>query len=217
MLSAHIYQTFRNIPISGTLLVNEIGRVGRHGSYANPAAKMRVLEQNKEVIRLKKGLYVLDGSAFGYPPSAAVSASAIYGPSYISQQWALSYYGLIPERVNMLTCITTKHGRTFENKLGTFTYSQVGAVYFAIGITTETIDEASVLIACPEKALADLILFDPYVPCHSIVALHRYLLEDIRFDMEALKSFDISIFQELAAQGQKVSGFNNLIKLIQKL
>lgn len=216
MLDAKIYQTFRNIPVSGTLLADEIGRVSQNRPYANPAAKMRELELSNVVIRLKKGLYVLDGSALGFPPSAAVCSNAIYGPSYLSEQWALSFYGLIPERVNALTAITTKHGRTFENKLGTFIYSQVDTAYFSIGITTTMMDSASVLIATPEKALADLILTDSYVPTHSVVALGRYLEEDLRLDMEALSSLNTQVIAECAAQGRKTSTFNNLIKLIQK-
>lgn len=217
MLETQIYQTFRNIPVSGTLLAEEIGRVEQNRPYANPAAKMRELESSRVVIRLKKGLYVLDGTAFGFPPSAAVSANAIYGPSYLSQQWALSYYGLIPERVNTLTSITTKHARTFENQLGTFIYSQVDSTYFAIGITTTEIDTASVLIATPEKALADLILTDRYVPYNSVAALRRYLEEDIRFDMSALAGLDSSILEVCANQERKSNIFRNLIKLIHKL
>lgn len=216
MLDAKIYHTFRNIPVSGTILAEEIGRVLQNRPYANPAAKMMDLERANIVVRLKKGLYVLDASAFGYPLSAAVCSNAIYGPSYLSKQWALSFYGLIPERVHTLTAITTKHGRTFENKLGNFVYSQVEATYFSIGITTTLIDTASVLIATPEKALADLILTDSNVPANSVVALSRYLAEDIRLDMAALSSFNTQVLVECATQGRKTSTLNNLIKLIQK-
>ncbi|MBQ9398373.1 MAG: hypothetical protein IJU08_07755 [Bacteroidales bacterium] len=41
----------------------------------------------------------------------------LYGPSYVSLHWALRWYGLIPERVETVTSVTTRHTREFENSL----------------------------------------------------------------------------------------------------
>ncbi len=49
-------------------------------------------------------------------------ANHLYGPSYVSLHWALRWYGLIHERVEAVTAVTTRHTREFENSLGLFTF-----------------------------------------------------------------------------------------------
>lgn len=175
------------------------------------------MERSGEIIRLKRGLYVVDGSDFGFPPSMPICSNHIYGPSYVSLQWALSYYGLIPERVYSMTAVTVKRSRDFSNKLGRFTYMQVPEKYFHIGISTAMNDGANFLIATREKALCDMILADPYVPNLSIIALKRYLEEDLRLDTDELEHFDTEIIRQCAECGRKKSTLTNLIKIIERL
>lgn len=61
-----------------------------------------------------------------------------------------------------------------------------------------------------------MILTDAYVPNLSMAALHRYLEEDIRFDMDELRSFDIDILTQCAQCGRKSSTIDNLIKIIRR-
>ena len=178
--------------------------------------KLSQMEKSGEVIRLKRGLYVIDGSILGYPPSAPICSNHIYGPSYLSRHWALSYYGLIPERVYELTAVCFKRTRTFENKLGRFSYRQVPEDYYPIGIKTEKYDGMTFMVASPEKALCDMILTDSYVPCLSMAALHTYLEEDIRLDMDELGSFDVDILSRCAQCGRKSRTIENLIKIIKR-
>jgi predicted transcriptional regulator of viral defense system len=49
-------------------------------------------------------------------------AFLIYQPSYISLEWALSLYGLIPEIVFNVTSITSQASRKYENATVVFTY-----------------------------------------------------------------------------------------------
>lgn len=210
-MNAEVIKTLRNTPVSGQILVNLIG------DFADTAKKLASMERSGEIIRLKRGLYVVDGSDFGFPPSMPICSNHIYGPSYVSLQWALSFYGLIPERVYSMTAVTVKRSRNFSNKLGRFAYMQVPEKYFHIGITTAKNDGANFLIATREKALCDMILSDPYVPNLSIVALKRYLEEDIRFDTDELENFDIEIIRQCAACGRKKSTLTNLIRIIEQL
>lgn len=210
-MNIEIIKTLRNTPVSGATLASMLG------NYADSAKKLSSMEQAGEIIRLKRGLYVADGSDFGYPPSMPICSNHIYGPSYVSLQWALSHYGLIPERVHAMTAVTVKRSRDFANKLGRFTYMQVPEQYFPIGICTETSDGANFMIATPEKALCDTILSDPYVPNLSVIALKRYLEEDLRFDIDELKNFDQNIIIECAECGRKRSTLLNLIKIIEQL
>ena len=215
MLPVGIYQSLRNVPISAPALIAEIGRYMPSGKYKSPAAKLSALEKNGDIIRLKRGLYVLNGGALGYPISAPICAQHIYGPSYLSMQWALSYYGLIPEQTYVYTSMTTKRTRLFDTPLGRYSYHQVASDYYPIGITMQTIDNWTCLVASPEKALADTILMDMYVPYNSRKALATYLEEDLRMDMGAVMRMDTSILQSCAQSGRKQQTLNNLIHIIQ--
>lgn len=183
---------------------------------SSPNEKIRSLERDGQLIRLKRGLYVVSNEVSGKPVNACLCANHIYGPSYVSQQWALRWYGLIPERVYTMTSVTTKRTRIFENSLGRFTYEQVMPEYFAIGIDSVEENGATFLIACREKALCDMMLHDSYLPRQSIKGLWQYLEEDIRFDMDELATFDVSIIEECAKLGRKKNILNNLIKILKR-
>lgn len=183
---------------------------------SSPGEKIRALEKDGQLIRLKRGLYVVDERVSGKPVNARLCANHIYGPSYVSLQWALRWYGLIPERVYTMTSVTTKRSRTFENALGRFTYYQVKPEYFSLGIKSMEENGVYCLMASPEKALCDMILCDSYQPAQSVRRLEQYLEEDIRFDTDALRDFDVRIVEACARMGRKEQILNNLIKIIKK-
>jgi predicted transcriptional regulator of viral defense system len=91
-------------------------------AYANPHAKIRQLLANGALIRVKKGLYVLSEDYNNAPFSLTILANLIYGPSAISLEFALSYYGLIPEHAYTITSITPQRNKIFEAPVGCFTY-----------------------------------------------------------------------------------------------
>lgn len=184
---------------------------------AAPNEKVRALEKDGQLIRLKRGLYVVDERVSGNPINVRLCANHIYGPSYVSLQWALRWYGLIPERVFTMTSITTKRTRKFENSLGRFTYYQVKPSYFPIGIRSVEENGVNCLMAGPEKALCDTILYDSYLPSQSVMRLEQYLEEDVRLDMDALGELDIRVIEACAQSGGKEQILNNLIKIIKKL
>jgi hypothetical protein len=184
---------------------------------AAPNEKVRALEKDGQLIRLKRGLYVVDERVSGKPINVRLCANHIYGPSYVSLQWALRWYGLIPERVFTMTSITTKRTRKFENSLGRFTYYQVKPSYFPIGIRSVEENGVNCLMAGPEKALCDTILYDSYLPSQSVIRLEQYLEEDVRLDMDALGELDIRVIEACAQSGGKEQILNNLIKIIKKL
>ena len=183
---------------------------------AAPNEKIRALEKDGQLIRLKRGLYVVDKRVSGKPINVRLCANHIYGPSYVSLQWALRWYGLIPERVYTMTSITTKRSREFENELGRFTYRQVKPNYFPIGIRSVEENDVNCLMASPEKALCDTMLYDSYLPSQSVVRLQQYLEEDMRFDMDVLGDLDVCIIEACAQNGGKKQIFYNLIKIIKR-
>lgn len=104
---------------------------------------------------LRRGLYVLAEPYLRNPVYPAELAAHIYRPSYLSLQWALSYYGIIPEAVMVFTSITTRRPRQFRNVYGEFGYQNVRPALFT-GYSRVNLSGRTILMASPEKALLDL-------------------------------------------------------------
>ena len=97
--------------------------------YGNPKTKLGRMVKEGIYTQIIKGLYETDAKTAGY-----LLAGSIYGPSYLSFDFALSYYGIIPEAVNVITCATfdKKKKRTYDTPFGHFSYRDVPAkVYCA--------------------------------------------------------------------------------------
>lgn len=185
-------------------------------TYKSPRNKIANLEIEGKLIRLKRGLYVVSPSVSGKLLSTELIANHIYGPSYVSMESALRYYGLIPESIHIVRSIALKRSRNFENSISKFEYINCRDDYFPVGIKQEIVGDYSFLIASPEKALCDLITYTPEVRPRFIKSLISYLEEDIRLDMEAFYKMDIRIFGQCAEVGKKRNDLNNLIKILQR-
>ncbi len=61
--------------------------------------KLRLLEREGQIVRIKKGLYVCNPELTGRMLSSELIANHLYAPSYVSMSSTLRYYGLIPEAV----------------------------------------------------------------------------------------------------------------------
>ena len=83
-------------------------------------------------------------------------ATALYQPSYLSLESALSSYGFIPEMVYAYVSVTAKINRTFDNKFGHFIYRHVKSEVFW-GYREVRTGAGRYLIAEPEKALLDYL------------------------------------------------------------
>jgi len=116
------------------------------------------LWKKKEYIgRLKKGMYFFADEK--EKMIAEEVSFLIYQPSYLSMEFILSYYGLIPEMVYAKTAITTKTTRKFSNDFGNFTYHHILPKLFFGYIPTETA-VGKYLVAEPEKAILDYFYFN---------------------------------------------------------
>ena len=124
--------------------------------YKKPRDKIRGLVRDRDIIRIKKGLYVL-GKDYNKPYNKYVLANLMYGPSYITGYTALAFWNLIPERVELMISMTTKKKKQFETPVGRFSYLYCPKTAFNIGIQLEDAgDQKNFLIASPEKALCDI-------------------------------------------------------------
>lgn len=169
------------------------------------------LEEDCTIVRLKKGLYVAntdDGTL-----SHELLANHIYGPSYVSMSWALSWYGLIPERVYLIQSMTTKHSRKFNNAIGTFHYQNCPDDYFPIGITTRGEGKIHYLIASPEKALCDYICYNK-VTLRFMKDAGAFLEEDLRFDTDIIQDLNLETIRRCAETGRKPNTLSTLLKFL---
>lgn len=167
--------------------------------YAQPRMKISGMLAKGDIVRVKKGLYILGESLRRRPFCRELLANLIYGPSYVSLEYALHYHGLIPERVETVTSVTSGRSRTFETPVGAFSYRMIPMEAFRIGMDRVELDDGrSFLIAIPEKALADRIVADRGAGISTQKELHDYLLSSLRIDPAGLNQLNPGKIAEIA-------------------
>lgn len=161
--------------------------------YANPAAKIRRMAQSGQLVPIIKGLYETDGTIPGHYLSGV-----IYGPSYLSFEFALSWHDLIPEAVYAFTSATCGKGRRkqYDTVFGTFVYRDVPIAVFPYGTTLHEENGYSFMLASPEKAICDLLYTRS--PCGSRMELRQLLFNDLRMDESAFRGTNWNDMMELA-------------------
>lgn len=166
--------------------------------YSNPAMKISALIRSGDIIRVKKGLYVFGERHRRRPFSLELLANLIYGPSMVSSDYMLAYYGLIPEAVHVLTSSTFKRPRVFKTPLGMFVYKQAPAGYYPEGMGRIEFGGGAFLAASPERALADKVREDAGNVFNNRKEARRYLFEDLRLDEKGFFSMDAALLEKLA-------------------
>ena len=172
------------------------------------------LEKNGYIIRLKRGLYVVNPEYTGKRLSNELIANHLYAPSYVSMSTALRYYGLIPEAVYVNQSMTVKHSRSFQTPIGNYDYKCVSREAFAVGIRTERVADYAFLIASPEKALCDLIANSSKVNLRYMTDVEDYLENDISMDRDEFMKFDPSVIEEYIKVGKKADSIATLLKYL---
>jgi predicted transcriptional regulator of viral defense system len=104
--------------------------------------------------KIRDGLYIL--SKFKNEINPIVLAGKIYEPSYLSLEFALNYYGIIPDIPGTYSSVTSKTTKYLKNRFGNFTYQKVKPDFFN-GYETRSEKNISFNIATPEKALMDYL------------------------------------------------------------
>ena len=167
--------------------------------YARPRDKITALLRTATIIRVKKGLYIFGPSQRREAYSRELLANWIYGPSYVSLEYALSRYGMIPERVETLTSVTCGKSRAFRTPVGRFTYSAIPLRAYWVGVDrVELNDNRGFLMATREKALADKLSQERRVKIRSRKRLEAFLLEDLRIDPDAMRQLDPDVMRSIA-------------------
>jgi hypothetical protein len=185
-------------------------------SYKNPRVKLHHLLKIGGLIRVKKGIYIFGTHFARGAYSVEVLANMIYGPSYVSLEWACQYHRLIPERVTVITSVTTQRKKQFQTPIGLFTYDHLALGAYSNGVKLVTLSERQhALIACKEKALIDLLI----VRRGSFSSYKHFketLFEDLRVEEEDVASFNPELLQAIYT-ARPHSAITYLIQLREKL
>lgn len=172
--------------------------------FRAPRDKLHRLCESGEVIQVKRGLYMagaVGDEAVTVDPR--VLSGLVYGPSYVSLETALAHYGMIPERVEAITCMTSKRARSFETPVGRFRYLPISERAFAIGVTRESAKGGAYLLALPEKALCDRIAQARGLTAQREVP--SLLLEDLRLEEDGLDELDADLIGSIAIAYRRTS------------
>lgn len=183
--------------------------------YKRPNDKIHSLIKEGKLISLKKGLYVWNSNSL---PENFSIANVLYNPSYVSLESALSFYGLIPERVFSVSSMTFKTSKKFTNALGNFEYIKIPTSYYSFGIKRISIRDGQFsLMAMAEKALMDKVITTAGIIIRSEIAAQKFLFENLRIDEDQLKSFNTKEMTSWAEFANKKESLLNVIKVIQNL
>ncbi len=174
------------------------------------------LEKQGYILRIKRGLYVVNPEHSGKTLSSELIANHLYAPSYISMSTALRYYGLIPEAVYVHQSMTIKHSRSFQTPIGNYDYKYISREAFSVGVRSLDKREYAFLIASPEKALCDLIANSSMVNLRYLKDVENYLEHDIRMDMEEFYKFDPTILEEYIKVGKKADSISTVLKFLRR-
>ncbi len=166
----------------------------KYKNYANIKNKISRDVQSGRLIPVVRGIYETNPNISG-----KYLAGKILGPSYLSFDYALAVYSFIPEAVyNTYTSASfnKRKKKSFENHFGTFTYSDVPAKVYPLGILLYEEDGYSYQIATLEKAICDKLYSLP--PVKNLTEFSHLLFNDLRIDETEFKKLDKDILEELA-------------------
>jgi len=205
-------QAHSNQPLTHQLLLSLLQ------GYKRPNEKIHALLNQGILESIKKGLYISGPAVNARKPESFLLANHILGPSYVSLDAALSYYGLIPERVYEVSSMTVKASRNFKTLLGLFTYIRLPLPYYSFGLQqVKLAEEQFAMIASPEKALSDKVITTSGILLRSTKNARSYLLEDLRMEEDDLKNLDTKTMMEWLPDAPKKESLSMIIKTINGL
>jgi predicted transcriptional regulator of viral defense system len=205
-------QSYASQPISHQLLLSLLN------GYKRPNDKIHELIKKGDLQALKRGLYTVGPSISLIQPETFLIANHLLGPSYVSLDSALSYHGLIPERVFEISSVTVKQSRSFSNATGVYHYIHLPLPYYSFGIINVQFDSnQSVMLASAEKALFDKVITSKGVVFRSLTQAHQYLLENLRLDVEGLKKLKLEEMRLWLNNAPKKESLFYVLKLIESL
>lgn len=212
MVFRTMIKEYTEVPIARHLILDLLSE------YQSPNDKISALLKSKELISIRRGLYII-GPKMDLPsPEPFLIANHLRGPSYISLESALAYWNMIPERAYEISSVTIKTSKKYKNKVGRFSYKQLKTPYYSYGIRSiVSSPKQTMLVASPEKALCDKIVLTPNINLRSIKQTQDFLMDDLRMDSEVLNTLDTELMKLWLNKAPKKSSLEMLIKTLIKL
>ena len=203
---------YTNAPLSRHLLLEILKE------YKRPNDKISELIKSGHLVSLRRGLYV-PGPKTDLPmPGTFLIANHLRGPSYVSLESALSYWGLIPERTFEVSSVTVKISKKYKTPMGRFDYQQLSTPYYALGIQSVQLSSHQMaLIASPEKALCDMIVLTAQINLRSIKQCRAFLLEDLRIEEQVLRTLDLEMITGFLEHAPKKNSLKMLISTLKEI
>jgi len=118
-------------------------------NLSNESLKIAInrLLKNKQLNKISRGIYTTNINQVNWENLSI----EIYSPSYISFEWALSYYNILSQKPLHLTLATTKRSKIIKTERKNIIYKHIQEKIFWGYLKQENF-----LIAKPEKAFLDL-------------------------------------------------------------
>lgn len=162
--------------------------------------------KRKEIIKLKKGLYV--AADFFNKNKGDISysfylANILRTPSYVSSWAALQYYNLTTESIYGITSITTKITRVYKTRAETFNYQSIKKELFSgfsliKGTPAASTGKFDFFIASPSKALFDLLYFKTHQFRGVKFKNIKKIIEELRINIEEMTKKERVTFYTMA-------------------
>lgn len=174
-------------------------------------AEIKALLKEKKLTRIKRGLY-----SNNVKIDAPIIANKCYGPSYISFEYALAYYDLIPEYVYRITNATYGKNKIkeFDSKELSLIYKPIPKKAFNIGVRRIKNEEGKYFrIASKEKAICDE-LYSMY-PTRSMKDFKLLMFDNLRMEEEDIKTLNLKLLLRICKK-YKSNNLYMFIKYIKK-
>jgi len=163
------------------------------------------------LLGLKKGMYVSREYVSGLMPNdlnlyKEFIATVIKQPSYISLEYALGIYQILPEMVASITCVTLSRPYSLNNYFGNYFYRSIKKDLFG-GFEIKYFKNSNYYFASKSKALFDHLYYKlPTIP----VGKSTNLVEELRLDLTSMKKED---WENLSFWSKKLGSdkFSNLV------
>ena len=169
------------------------------GNGAAYYGKVTRLLESGALIKIRRGLFSFGDPFRRRPINSFLLANTLYGPSYVSLESALSYYGMIPEAVKQVTSVTLKRPKVVTTPVGQFLYRTVGGRAFSVGSISLKVDSHHVIMATLEKAILDKVYLD-----FQGKNVFEFLTESLRIEERELLRLNVTFLKNLSSvYGQK--------------
>jgi hypothetical protein len=186
--------------------------------YKRPNDKISELVKQQVLISVKKGIFIPGNEAHIRQPEPFLLANHLWGPSYVSMEAALSFWGFIPELVFEISSATITRSRTYHTPVGRYSYIHLPLPYFSFGQQSlEIAENQVVLIASPEKAICDKIITTSGLVFRSSVQMMEWMIEDMRMEKDMLRTLQANKISKWLKDSPKRRSLELLVKVLQSL